>query len=394
MLCSLEIPLLAITGTADKETQRHITQLLTMSKTMVKIFVSPNRVNLKFTVCKVKKSALMDQLSWIIEEVKQKGLETPQTIIFCCTLKDIASVVNWLLMMLENKAFYPNTSTNRKDCLIGIYHSLILNTDKERIAKDLKEGGTTRIVLATTALSMGVNFPNIRRVIMYGPPRTILDFHQEAGRAGRDDLPVLLFYHGQKSTNCQTDIKQFLNNAGQGCVRVAAYQSLDENICPLSLMHDCCNVCKSNCDCGTEECTTNTNEGDDNKEDIAIRIVNTEDRVLLKDALMELQESIGTNTMSALGGSHGFSSQLVEEVLENCDKIFSLQDVTKLVPVFSRKHVILIFEIFNDIFDDCLEMKLQDLSADVYSFVACDIQFLLGSDYEEDEVVCHDFDLL
>ena len=40
-------------------------------------------------------------------------------------------------------------------------------------------------------------------------------------------------------------------------------------------------------------------------------------------------------------------------------------------------------------------MKLQDLSADVYSsFVACDIQFLLGSDYEEDEVVCHDFDLL
>ena len=67
MLCSLEIPLLAITGMADKETQRHITQLLTMSKTMVKIFVSPNRVNLKFTVCKVKKSALMDQLSWIIE---------------------------------------------------------------------------------------------------------------------------------------------------------------------------------------------------------------------------------------------------------------------------------------------------------------------------------------
>ena len=137
---------------------------------------------------------------------------------------------------------------------------------------------------------------------MYGPPRTILDFHQGAGCAGRDGLPaeVLLYYHGQQSTHYQTYIKQFLNNAGQGCVQVAAYQSLVENICPLSLMHDCCNVCKSNCDCGTEECTTNTNEGDDNKEDIAIRIVNTEDRVLLKDALMELQKPIGTNTMSAL----------------------------------------------------------------------------------------------
>ena len=100
------------------------------------------------------------------------------------------------------QGIFPNTSTNRKDCLVGIYHSLTLNTNKERIAKDLKEGGTTRIVLATTALSMGVNFPNVRRVIMYGPPRTILDFHQEAGCAGRDGLPaeVLLYYHGQQST--------------------------------------------------------------------------------------------------------------------------------------------------------------------------------------------------
>ena len=68
MLCSLEILLLAITGT-----QRHITKLLTMSKTMAKIFVSPNRVNLNFTVCKGKKSALMDQLSGIIEEVNRNG---------------------------------------------------------------------------------------------------------------------------------------------------------------------------------------------------------------------------------------------------------------------------------------------------------------------------------
>ena len=37
----------------------------------------------------------------------------------------------------------------------------------------------------------------------------------------------------------------------------------------------------------------------------------------------------------------------------------------KLVPVFSRKHAILIFEIFNDIFDDCLEMKLEDLRDNV-----------------------------
>ena len=118
----------------------------------------------------------------------------------------------------------------QKRCLIGIYHSLTLNTDERIAKKSLRKEELLELC------SMGVNFPNIRRVIMYGPPRTILDFHQGEGCAGRDGLPaeVLLYYHGQQSTHCQTYIKQFLNNAGQGCVQVAAYQSLVENICPLS----------------------------------------------------------------------------------------------------------------------------------------------------------------
>ena len=93
MFCFIGIPLLAITGTADKATQKNIVQLLAMSKNMVNIFVSPNRVNLKFFVSKVKKCMLMDQMSWLVNEVKEKGPKTPQTII-CCSLKDIATIVN------------------------------------------------------------------------------------------------------------------------------------------------------------------------------------------------------------------------------------------------------------------------------------------------------------
>ena len=396
MFCFIGVPLLAITGTADKTTQKNIVQLLAMSKNMVNIFVSPNRVNLKFFVSKVKKCMLMDQMSWLVNEVKEKGPKTPQTIIFCCSLKDIATIVNWFLMMLDNKAFYQTTSTNRKDCLIGIYHSLTHKSDKDRIAKDFKEGGITRIVLATTALSMGVNFPSIRRVIMYGPPRTILDFHQEAGRAGRDGLPakVLLYYHGQQSTHCEVDVKQFLKSTG--CVRVAAYRPLDDTISPLPVLHDCCSMCALNCNCGAQECTTSIKEPERNLENVAVRVVTPEESELLHDALVELQKSVDTNTMFAFGKSHGFSSQLIEEVLDNCDKIFSLDDTMKLVPVFSRKHAILIFEIFNDIFDDCQEPALEDLHADAYpSFGACDIQFLLGSEYEDDTAVCaEDLDVL
>lgn len=175
------MPLLAITGTADESTQKTISQQLTMNKTMVKLFVSPNRENLKFKVAKLKKDETLAQLTWLVNELKEKGPLTPQTLIFCCTLRDIATIVNWFLVQLDSAAFSPRMSRKREDCLIGIYHSLTVESNKERLTKGLKEDGVTRVVLATTALSMGVKSPHIRRVIMYGPPRSILDFHQEAG---------------------------------------------------------------------------------------------------------------------------------------------------------------------------------------------------------------------
>lgn len=47
---------------------------------------------------------------------------------------------------------------------------------------------------------MGVNFLDIWYIVNWGPARSLLDQHQEAGRAGRDGLPshVLIIYHGQQ----------------------------------------------------------------------------------------------------------------------------------------------------------------------------------------------------
>lgn len=44
------------------------------------------------------------QLDWLVDKAKEKGIETPKTIIFCNTLKDIASVVNLLLLKLGKHA--------------------------------------------------------------------------------------------------------------------------------------------------------------------------------------------------------------------------------------------------------------------------------------------------
>ena len=63
------------------------------------------------------------------------------------------------------------------------YHSMVV--DRDGVLQRFQEG-QTRVIAATSALGMGIDIPDIRSVIHVGRPRTLLEYGQESGRAGRD----------------------------------------------------------------------------------------------------------------------------------------------------------------------------------------------------------------
>ena len=79
------IPLLALTGTADRETEKTVIKELAM-KDPVKLFVSTNRCNLRLSINKVGRIEMLKQLDWIVGMIKTNGKETPKTIVFCDTM--------------------------------------------------------------------------------------------------------------------------------------------------------------------------------------------------------------------------------------------------------------------------------------------------------------------
>ena len=167
------------------------------------IYVSPSCTNLRFSVKKVAKDKHLSELDWLVNILSGKGNECPKTLIFCNTMNDIAKVVNYLLQKLGDFAY--EDTKDQESCYIGIYHSNSWQECKDRITKSLKENGLKRVIVATTSLCMGVNFPDIRYTINWGAARSILDMHPQAGRAGQDGSQshILTVFHGQQIGPCE-----------------------------------------------------------------------------------------------------------------------------------------------------------------------------------------------
>lgn len=122
-----------------------------------------------------------------------------------------------------------------------------------------------------------------------------------------------------------------------------------------------------------------------------------EEKAVVNDALSKMQSAISHGYgRSAFGStsSHGFSKELISDVVAHCHNLFSVQDILTNVPVFSRKHAIAILGILNEVFDDIHESNFTDvgtLKSDDNEYIFSGFDDLLSCSYE-DFVENFDFD--
>lgn len=221
------------------------------------VCVSPNRPNIYYEVC--PRTNLEADMDHLVRRLRMYGSRADRVIVYCRSLDMCADLYEHFHCSLGESSYYPIGSNQVSDNrLFGMYHANTPPHNKDVILQSLqKEDGVVRVVFATMALGMGVNFAALNTIYHYGAPRSIDDYLQESGRAGRSGTQAKSVVYWRPSdaplksvlTNPRdaevVAVRRYLENTTY-CRRFQLLQYFDPELARSLPPRDrslCCDVC-------------------------------------------------------------------------------------------------------------------------------------------------------